>query len=329
MPLLVPTLRRLGGVAETRELRARGIRPAQLSAAVACGDVIRVRRGWYAVPDTPDDLVTAVRIGGRLACVSAAAHYGWATPEHHGVHVCVAENAARLRRPPTDPRLAGLRGGAIVHWGSPVARGDRPRLITSRFETVVQLVGCLDPEHAVAALDSFLHSEPELSAELEQWLSSLPAHLLARLSARSTLCESFLETIGRIRLEHAGIVGAHQVEIAGVGRVDLVSTVASSSNGMAVSTKRRMRRTADGTRCSPRWDITCFASATAWSWTSGTSSSLPSVLRSRRPDPRRIRCPMLQHHVRSSAVGAVRNSGARSACRDDTPSTGGATRLPT
>ena len=49
MPLLVPALRRLGGVAETRELRARGIRPAQFSAAVASGDVIRVRRGWYAV----------------------------------------------------------------------------------------------------------------------------------------------------------------------------------------------------------------------------------------------------------------------------------------
>lgn len=222
MPLLAPTLRRLGGVAETRELRARGIRPSQLSAAVACGDVIRVRRGWYAMPDTPRDLVTAVRIGGRLACVSAAAHYGWATPEHHGVHVCVAENAARLRRPPTDPRQAGPRGGTILHWGSPITRSERPRLITSRFETVVHLVGCLDPEHAVAALDSFLHAEPELSAELEEWLSSLPTHLRAQLSSRSALCESFLETIGRIRLERAGIVGAHQVEIAGVGRVDLV-----------------------------------------------------------------------------------------------------------
>lgn len=222
MPWLVPILRRLGGVAETRELRARGIRPAQLSAAVACGDVIRVRRGWYAMPDTPIDLIRAVRIGGRLACVSAAAHYGWATPEHHGVHVCVAENAARLRRAPTDAARAGPRSGTVVHWGSAVAPGDRPRLITSRFETVAQLVGCLDPEHAVAALDSFLHSEPEHSAELEQWLSSLPAHLLAQLSSRSDLCESFLETIGRIRLERAGIAGAHQVEIAGVGRVDLV-----------------------------------------------------------------------------------------------------------
>jgi very-short-patch-repair endonuclease len=182
-----------------------------------------VRRGWYAAPDTPDDLVTAVRVGGRLACVSAGAHYGWATPERHGVHVCVAENAARLRRPgAAAPHSASPNLGVVLHWGSPIAKTDRPRLITSRFETVAHLIGCLDPEHAVAALDSFLHSEPEHSTELEQWLSSLPAHILRELSSRSSLCESFLETIGRIRLERAGIVGAHQVEIDGVGRVDLV-----------------------------------------------------------------------------------------------------------
>ena len=79
--MLVPMLRRLDGVAETRELRDRGIRPTQLAAAVAAEDVLRVRRGWYALPETPAALLTAVRIGGRLACVSAAAHYGWATPE--------------------------------------------------------------------------------------------------------------------------------------------------------------------------------------------------------------------------------------------------------
>ncbi|GAA1806846.1 hypothetical protein GCM10009749_13880 [Agromyces neolithicus] len=136
--------------------------------------------------------------------------------------MCVAENAARLRRPQVDPEFAGLRGGTVVHWGSPEPRPRRPRLITSRFETVVHSVGCLDPEHAVAMLDSFLHTEPRLSIELEEWLTALPAHILDRLASRSELCESFLETIGRIRLERAGIVGTHQVEIEGVGRVDLV-----------------------------------------------------------------------------------------------------------
>ena len=220
--MLVPTLRRLDGVAETRELRDRGIRPTQLAAAVAAQDVLRVRRGWYALPETPAALLTAVRIGGRLACVSAAAHYGWATPERHAVHVCVAENASRLRRPPGGGAVADLHVEAVVHWGSPIPRRERPRLITSRFETVCHLVACLDPEHAVAALDSFLHTDPGRSTRLEEWLTSLPPHILGALASRSDACESFLETIGRIRLERAGIVGEHQVEIAGVGRVDLV-----------------------------------------------------------------------------------------------------------
>ena len=197
--MLVPTLRRLDGVAETRELRDRGIRPTQLAAAVAAEDVLRVRRGWYALPETPAALLTAVRIGGRLACVSAAAHYGWATPERHAVHVCVAENASRLRRPPDGGAVADLHVEAVVHWGSPIPRRERPRLITSRFETVCHLVACLDPEHAVAALDSFLHTDPGRSTRLEEWLTSLPPHILGALASRSDACESFLETIGRIR----------------------------------------------------------------------------------------------------------------------------------
>ena len=115
--MLVPTLRRLDGVAETRELRDRGIRPTQLAAAVAAEDVLRVRRGWYALPETPAALLTAVRIGGRLACVSAAAHYGWATPERHAVHVCVAENASQGTdhgaAAPMFAWLGGVAGGPI------------------------------------------------------------------------------------------------------------------------------------------------------------------------------------------------------------------------
>jgi very-short-patch-repair endonuclease len=94
--------------------------------------------------------------------------------------------------------------------------------VTDRFETVTHLVECLDPEFAVAALDSFLHTDPVRSRHLEAWLGSLPERLLVGLPSRSAQCESFLESVGRIRLERAGITGEHQVEFPGVGRVDLV-----------------------------------------------------------------------------------------------------------
>lgn len=164
-----PYMRRLGGVAETRELLRRGIEPHALTSAVRRGDLIRVRRGWYSLPETDLALQQAIRVGGRLACVSAAAHYGWATPEHHGLHVCVAENSSRLRAP------SGSGNAVVVHWTSPLAPADRPRLVTDRFETVAQIVRCPPPEFAIAALDSFLHDDPVGSRDLEAWLSSLPA----------------------------------------------------------------------------------------------------------------------------------------------------------
>jgi very-short-patch-repair endonuclease len=210
-------VRRLGGAAETRELVALGIAPHRLTGAVRAGELVRVRRGWYALRDTDPALLDAIRVGGRLACVSAAAYYGWATPERHGLHVCVTENASRLRMPAHSSRPA-----PTVHWGSPRSAGELSRLVTDRFETVVQIVGCLDPESAVAALDSFLHDDPARSRDLEMWLDSLPTWLTRELPTRTALCHSYLETIGRIRLERAGIRGRHQVEFRGIGRVDLV-----------------------------------------------------------------------------------------------------------
>lgn len=214
-------VRRLGGAAETRELAALGVSAGRLSSALRSGELVRIRRGWYAVPEIDPALRTAILVGGRLACVSAAAHYGWATPEQHGIHVCVAENAARMERRRAAATSGGTRAIA-VHWGSPLARDHRSRLVTDRFETVTQLVGCLRPEEAVAILDSFVHREPLLSRELEEWLLALPAHVRRQLPSRNALCHSYLESIGRIRLERSGIRGEHQVLIPGVGRVDMV-----------------------------------------------------------------------------------------------------------
>jgi very-short-patch-repair endonuclease len=221
MPSLPTHVRRLGGVAETRELTELGFDPRHLAAAVHSGDLLRIRRGWYATPDIDPALRTAIRIGGRLACVSAAARHGWAVPEQHGVHVCVAENAARMHRR-RDAATSAATWPVEVHWGSARRRDLRNRLVTDRYETVMHLVGCLEPEVAVAILDSFLHREPVLSRELETWLGELPAHVRARLPTRNALCHSYLESIGRIRLEGAGLTGEHQVDIPGVGRVDMV-----------------------------------------------------------------------------------------------------------
>lgn len=219
---LARALTSFDGVAQRQELLGAGVNVRQLAAGVHLGTVIRVRKGWYALPGVDRDLVRAIRVGGRLACVSAAKHYGWATAERIGLHVCLTPNAARLRSPdnarqrmPQQQHPADL----TLHWAR---RGDNARLVTSKRETVFQIAHCQSPDLAVAAYDSFLHTDPAGSLNLDQWLAELPQHLVAAMESPSRLCHSFLETIGRIRLSREGIEGKHQVWLPGVGRVDML-----------------------------------------------------------------------------------------------------------
>lgn len=221
---IVHALTSLDGVAQRRELIAAGLNGRQLTAGVRLGRLIRVRKGWYALPDTSPDLIRAIRVGGRLACISAAKSYGWAVRENPGLHVCLKPNASRLRTP-HDPALrmpAPSARGLTLHWAEHAISGGAPRLITSKRETVLQIAGCQSAELAVAAFDSFLYLDPAGSRDLPLWLESLPGTILSELEDCSALCHSFLESIGRIRLAREGIRGEHQVEITGVGRVDLV-----------------------------------------------------------------------------------------------------------
>jgi len=212
------------GVAPRRELLADGVSRAQLASAVHLGQVVRVRQGWYALPGLDPEVIRAVRVGGRLACVSAARHYGWAVGENVGLHVCVATNASQLRSP-DDPTKRMPRQGSpsvTLHWSRERTRDATAHMVTSRRETILQLAICQSPELAVAAFDSFIRLDPRRSAELPDWLAELPRHIIDQFESCSALCESFLESIGRIRLAREGIRGEHQVRFAGVGRVDLV-----------------------------------------------------------------------------------------------------------
>lgn len=218
------TLAAFDGVAQRRELVGAGLTGKQLAAGVHLGSVIRVRKGWYALPGADPDVIQAVRVGGRLACVSAGRYYGWATPEFPGLHVSLAPNASRLRAPPAPAHrmIGGGTLGLTLHWADRDPNGVLSRLVTSRRETVLHIGYCQSAEYAVAAYDSFLHIDPVGSTDLDVWLAELPDHILDEFESCSALCHSFLESIGRIRLAREGIRGQHQVQIVGVGRVDMV-----------------------------------------------------------------------------------------------------------
>ena len=99
-------LRALGGIARRNELLARDHPRDLIDIMLMYRSFIAVRHGWYAVPDVAADVLTAWRAGGRLACVSAAAHYGLVPRQDGPVHVSVARNSSRLT--PIE--------GTILHW---------------------------------------------------------------------------------------------------------------------------------------------------------------------------------------------------------------------
>jgi len=74
---LVEHLECLGGVASRRALIRLSCR-ADLEAALASGDVVRIARGRYALAITDDTTRLAATVGGVLGRTSAAIHHGWA-----------------------------------------------------------------------------------------------------------------------------------------------------------------------------------------------------------------------------------------------------------
>jgi len=108
----------LGGVARASELHARGHPAWELRMLSEYGRIVRVRKGWYAAPDTAPQLLRAWRIGGRLACISALVHHGLVDANETAVHVAITTGSSRLRHP--DDRRQRLSPGRedsiVLHW---------------------------------------------------------------------------------------------------------------------------------------------------------------------------------------------------------------------
>jgi hypothetical protein len=106
MKIIARKIETMGGLVKRAELIRHGCSRDMIDLALMYRDVIEVRSGWYASLDTPADVLRAWRMGGRLACVSAAKHHGIPLPDDGRLHVAVARNAARLP----------IEAGVVVHW---------------------------------------------------------------------------------------------------------------------------------------------------------------------------------------------------------------------
>lgn len=218
------------GVCTAADFREAGSTRRAVEAAIASGAIERVRRGVFVDPGMPLDMKRAVRVGGQLACVSAARLHGLRvlTPPSE-LHVAVDHHATRLRHADDVGRLLRAgdpSGGVRLHW----TRETGPGAIVSLQTCLRQMLACVPELDAICALDSArerVEWRPDRAALLgqpafERFTASLPRHL-RRVAERSiTGSQAIGETVAREALGAAGIPVRAQVRLQGGYWADLL-----------------------------------------------------------------------------------------------------------
>lgn len=216
---------RHGGVLSQPALQRAGYSASDLAAAVRQASLIRVRRGWYAVEDAPQDVVRAVRVGGALTASSSARLHGVWLLEDELLHVRVRSGASRLRSP-DDASVALDREAhrVCVHYrpaelmSARAVAPVRDGLATS----IAEMFRCAGTVPAMVALESALNRSLLSMQSVELIRQLTPTWARRPLALASPDSDSGLETIARLLLHRQHVHVRTQVLMDGVRHVDLL-----------------------------------------------------------------------------------------------------------
>jgi very-short-patch-repair endonuclease len=201
----------------TEELRAQGYTVERIRAEIAAGVLERVIRGWYCRPGADRGAVRAMRLGGRLSCVSALAlHGGWVPPEA-GTHVGFPSHASGRRL-----ALRGAPHDLVAHLHPEAAATGSAFAVSPVEYAIADLLVCQPPAFIVATLDSLLHKRVVQRNRVGALILQGPVkthYLGSRLTPQSG---SGIESLVRFGLSAAGIHGRIQVVVRGAFRVDVL-----------------------------------------------------------------------------------------------------------
>ena len=213
------TIRRNGGAVDYVILDRAGVDRGAVRRAVDLGRIRRVRRGWFAVPDAPADVVRAARVGGAATAASALRLHGlWMLPDV-ALHVRVAPNASRLRDPDVERRsLATGTPAVCVHFTGATPHTGRD----SPVDALAAMLTCAPPLAGQIALDSSLNLGVVAPGELPRLRMMVPGIRRSIVDRADGGCDSGLETIIRVVLRSRRVRHRTQVAIPGVGRVDVL-----------------------------------------------------------------------------------------------------------
>lgn len=206
------------------DLAAAGFSRRTLAAALTSGHIVRARRDRYLTASAPPALLEAVRVGGRLTCLSLLQLLGVFVHTNTVTHVHVVRGASRLRsatnpaRPLEARRIRAIR----VHW-MPLIRADRGHsACVDIVDALVHAVRCQPARYAVASLDSALHLRLIGEVEIAEIFAALPRRFAVLRRLVDGRAESGTETLVRLIARSLGCRVELQVFFEGVGRVDLV-----------------------------------------------------------------------------------------------------------
>lgn len=211
-------------VVRRHDLLASGMSSGDITQAVRSRALLRVRRDHYALPSADRHTLEAIRVGGRLACVSAAAELGIFAFDAQFTHLHVHRDGSRLRSPQSRfRRLAEApRDGVELHWWPLIDPGDGTDYCVGARDALAQIIRCQPRYFALAALDTALHEKRIRSGDLAEIFTHVPAKYRELRTLIDARVDAGQESVLRQLVLDAGLQCEIQVQIDGVGRVDMV-----------------------------------------------------------------------------------------------------------
>ncbi|KJC64157.1 hypothetical protein TZ00_11640 [Agreia bicolorata] len=228
-----------GGVASRGTLLSLGATPRMIDRARSLHILQSVRRGIYASAQADLDQRRAIRLGGKVACLSALRRNRvWAGIDTR-LHVCVrrsahhlhVQEAASVGLPATsrrsDTNFVADPGAPRVHW----QRSEHREFDESSYQrdwlmppltSLRQAVLCQNEEQAIASIDSALRTRFVAQGQVDRLFTQLPARLQHIRAEIDPTADSGNETIVRVRLRRAGFIVETQIPVPGTSQFDLL-----------------------------------------------------------------------------------------------------------
>lgn len=178
----------------------------EIDHAVDTGQLERAGR-HFVLPGTDDAVVAALRKGARATCLSAARHHGIWTPPGPGRHVYTRRGSAT--------NSAWVTHGYHHSWPEEDAVAT-PALLLEHATR------CVEPLDVGILAESALHLKLLDEADVAAIRNASPRRVQRVLNRANRLAESGTESKVRLHLELRRVPVRPQVEIDGVGRVDLL-----------------------------------------------------------------------------------------------------------